>query len=337
MTKDQQIADAIISHAVDLTRLESGLRKKVIAILGTMRKELAAKLSGGELTEFGRQSTARLLREATEIINGYYAQAGMVVDAGGIAETTAKATEIALNAAMVDVAVTAPSSNTLAALAKEYLIDGAPSAAWWAKQSSDMAFKFASAVRQGIGQAETNGQIIRRVQDAIGVSQRNAAALVQTSVQAVANDARMATFKANDDIIGALRWLATLDARVCVVCAARDGLEWKLDGTPINHGVPFSNPPVHFNDRCVLVPRTKTFRELGIDIDEPAPPMRATAGGPTSDNFDQFLERKGAAYQDEIFGPGRAKLYRDGVITRNQLLDQNGNALTLKQLRAKYE
>jgi hypothetical protein len=43
------------------------------------------------------------------------------------------------------------------------LIQGAPSAEWWSRQSLDTSFKFSNAVRQGLAQSETNQQIIARI------------------------------------------------------------------------------------------------------------------------------------------------------------------------------
>ena len=85
-----------------------------------------------------------------------------------------------------------------------------------------------------------------------------------------------------------------------------------------------------------MVPITKSFRELGIDIDEPAPSTRASDEGPISANitFDDFLKRKTVDEQDEMLGKGRAELFRAGKITLRDLLDQSGNPLTLKQLKA---
>jgi len=207
----------------------------------------------------------------------------------------------------------------------------------WITNAPDMSFKLAGEIRQGLAQDETNTQIINRVKIATGISERNAAALVHTSVQTAANEARLASFRANSDVIAGLTWMATLDQLTCSACAARDGMEWDLDGKPVNNGIPFQSPPLHVSCRCILTPRTRTFKELGIDLpDFPAGP-RATAGGPVYGTFDDFLHRQGKAYQDEIFGPGRADLYRRGVITRSQLLDQDGNELTLEQLKQNYE
>jgi SPP1 gp7 family putative phage head morphogenesis protein len=295
-----------------------------------MQSELNVKLNSNTLTELGKADVNRLLRQANETIEGYYQQAAKVVDLPELAINTAKATSQAIEAAILT-AVSMPTDKHLLSLAGNVLIDGAPSAAWWAKQSRDMQFKFAGAVRQGLIAAETNQQIVRRVTDAIAVSRRNAAALVQTSVAAVASDARMAVYKENADLIAAYEWLATLDKITCRACAARDGLQWTVDFKPIGHSVPFVNTPFHFNDRCQITVRTRMADELGLSG------ARATAGGPVLGNFDDFLERKGKAFQDELLGPGRADLYRRGVITRSQLLDQQGNPMTLAQLKAKYD
>jgi hypothetical protein len=193
---------------------------------------------------------------------------------------------------------------------------------------------------------ETNQQIIKRIVGSPSVpgimdtARANAASLVQTSVQTVANDARLATFKENSDLIKGVKQISTLDSHTSLICIAYSGGEWDLDGNPINGTtLPFNGgPPRHFNCRSVLVPITKTFRELGIPIDEPQPTTRASTDGPVSakTTFDDFLKRKGQAFQDEVLGKGRADLWRTGKMTLSQLVNGEGNPLTLEELRSKY-
>jgi len=98
-----------------------------------------------------------------------------------------------------------------------------------------------------------------------------------------------------------------------------------------------ANGIITHNCRCTTVDITKTWKELGIDIEEAPPGTRASMEGQVSDKtFEDFLARKGKDYQDSVLGKGRAELYRSGKITFNQLLNQDGNMLTLKQLEAKY-
>jgi hypothetical protein len=88
-----------------------------------------------------------------------------------------------------------------------------------------------------------------------------------------------------------------------------------------------------------LVGITKTFKELGIDLPEPARTTRASADGQVSDgtSFEQWLSKRTPAQQDEQLGKGRAQLWRDGTITLQQLLDLRGNPLSLAGLEAKYQ
>ena len=340
--KDQDLADAIISHSLDLSRLEAGIRKKVIRILAKMQKGLQGELAGGRpLTAWSKARIDALLEQIKPIVGDHFAQVSDEIDIPGIAGATATATGAAIGQAFRGMlSPSLPTDTYLATLASDMLIQGAPSAAWWDKQAADTVFKFSAAVRQGLAAGETNQQIISRVMGEMEVAKRNAAALVQTSVQTVANEARLATFRANSDILNGVRQLSVLDGHTSATCVAYSGAEWDLSGKPINGTrLPFNGgPPRHFNCRSALVGITKTFRELGIDIDEPAIGTRASADGQirADTTFAEFLDRKGKAFQDEVLGPGRAELWRKKVITLNQLLDQRGNPLTLEELRKKY-
>lgn len=161
-------------------------------------------------------------------------------------------------------------------------------------------------------------------------------------LEATPNESRMKVLEANADVVGRLQWFSAMDGHVCPVCMALSGKEWtnNTDGThePVGHSVPFQNPPIHPSCRCVLLPITKTFREMGINIDEPKPGMRASSEGPISSKttFDEYLKRRTTAQQDEQLGAGRAQMWRDGLITLSQLIDDSARELTLAELRAKY-
>jgi hypothetical protein len=49
----------------------------------------------------------------------------------------------------------------------------------------------------------------------------------------------------------------------------------------------------------------------------------------------QWLESRTKEQLDDQLGVGRAKLFRQGKITLQELVDVKGNPLTLKQLEAK--
>lgn len=343
---DLSLLDSAIHQQLLLSRFVAGEQGKVYAVILQMQKELRLKLLG-DLTDFGKARVKALLKQCDEIIvQGYNSIQGQLdlQDIGQYAaETTVQSfTAIGLEASLPTVAV-------MKALVNGSVIEGAPSAAYWARQSADLQFKFASQVRQGIAQGETIMDIVRRVAGSpklgipgiMDVSRRNAFALVHTSVMQVANDARLATFRANDDIVKGVRQLSTLDGHTSKVCIAYSGGCWDLDGNPImGTTLPFNGgTPRHFSCRSVLVPITKSYRELGISMDELPPGTRASDLGqiPSDISFSDFLKMHDKNYADDLLGKGRAELWRKGTITLSDLLNFKGNPLTLKQLNAKYK
>ena len=178
-------------------------------------------------------------------------------------------------------------------------------------------------------------------QGILKTSAANARALVHSSVQAVANAARLASFQQNADLIECLVWLSTLDSHTCLLCAMRDLHEYSLhDQEPINHTHEWAGGPgaIHFSCRCVLSTRTKSFADLGIELDEPGDSTRPSDGGAVSSkmNFKDFLASKDKAWRAEYLGPGRAEMYEAGKITLNDLMNLKGRKLTLEELQAKY-
>jgi SPP1 gp7 family putative phage head morphogenesis protein len=331
-----ELYDDLIARSIALFRLTAGERKKALALLEAMRKELNRKLNEGNLTDFGKRRPKQMLRQANEIISQSYSAINTRLDetlSGLAGVETASTAKILVS---LGVTITTPTANAIQSIVSDVLIQGAPSKAWWAKQSEQTQFAFAQQVRQGIAQGEPNAKIVNRVRAVMDVRKRDAAALVHTSVQTVANDARLAVFKANGDAIKGLKQLSTLDGRTSDICMAYSGAEWKLDGTPINGAPAFNGgTPRHFNCRSVIVPILKSFRDLGIDIDEVPEGTRASEEGqvPASTTFEQFLSRKTKEQQDDMLGAGRADLWRDGKITLRDLLDQNGRPLALNELK----
>lgn len=347
--REQALADNLLGRHIDIFRFDASERQKVLRILKTMEEDLIDLLLNAQLTEVGRADKATLLRQAQAVIADYYGRAGTEVDRslGELGRLEAAATGADLKTAfagLVDVQL--PPESYFKKLVSETLIQGSPSAQWWQRQAADVQFRFANEVRQGLAQAETNAQLIRRIRGSAGVPglmdapRRNVAALVQTSVATVANSARMASFDANADLVKGVHQLSTLDSHTSTTCVAYSGGEWDMQRKPINGTkLPFNGgPPRHFNCRSVLTPLLKTFREMGLDIPEPARTTRASSDGQiaATTTFEQFLDRKGAAFTDDLLGPGRAELWRDKKITLQQLLDQTGRPLSLEALQAKY-
>ena len=337
----RKIADDLLSHNLNLLRLNASMRQDALKLLKALEKELVSKLAAGTLTEYSKAATDYLLASIRAVVSKYYADIGEAQKSALAGMSSVQAGVV--RKALVDVgygAALAPATHFATALT-DVLIMGAPSSDWWAKQAEDVTFKFSNVVRQGVVQGKTNGDIIREVRTVMDVSRKNAAALVQTSVQAVANTSLVETFKQNADVIKGMMQLSTLDSHTTDICMAYSGAEWDLDEEPMRDTeLPFNGgPPRHWNCRSVLVPITKSFAELGMDAPEMKSSQRASMDGSVAatTTFASFLERKGKAFQDEMLGKGRAELWRKGTIALPQLLDLKGRPLTLAELKAKYQ
>jgi len=341
---DQELFDAVLTNAIDVLRLSAHERALTFARLKDMEKELLKRLAEEDLDFSERKKLEKVIGDTDEIIDKHYKNIQDSIDKKGIAEMVADHAANALHVVFDKEAVAVPPSDYFKSLNSDVLIQGAPSADWWRGQSENIKTKFAAQVRQGLANGETNQQITARIVGKAGVpgvmdiARRDAASLVHTSIQTVANDARRQTFKANSDIVKGLKQVSTLDGHTSLTCVAYSGESWNLDFEPLGPKKLSYNggTPRHFKCRSLEVPITKSFKEMGLNIPEAPATTRASSDGQVDVNtsFNDYLERKGKAYQDQVLGVGRADLWREGKITLKDLVDGQGRPVSLEALRA---
>jgi SPP1 gp7 family putative phage head morphogenesis protein len=351
------LVDLYIERAVDLLRLEAGTRNKVLAILTDLEGELVAALAKVDPTGVSqgfaqRKRLEKLLEAVQAAIRASYRDASklMAAEIREIIDQEAVWTGRAINASINFEFVTGGLTRAgLETIASDVMIQGAVSADWWSRQALDLRNRFADQMRLGIAAGETNADLITRVRGKPGkpglmdISENSATRLVRTSVQAAANAGRTAMYEKNDDIIASVQWHATLDTRTSNICKAHDGHLYSNDGEhkPKDGGPPWGLGPgaAHWNCRSTSIPVLKTWRDLGIDMDEIPQTTRASMDGqvPAKTTFEDWLGKQSRARQDAALGATVADLWRRGKITFKDLLDQSGRPLTTEQLRAKAE
>ena len=342
---DQNLFDAVLSNALDVLRLSAFERAKMLKRLKELEKELVRRLAEENLTSASKAIFNKVLEDTNKIIETAYKRYPTAISLRGIAAMVADHTAEAIAIVFGIEATKVPTRDYLNSLQKDLLVLGAPVADWWRGQAESIKFKVAATLRQGLANGETNQQLTARIVGKLGqpgvmdIARREAAALVHTTVQGVANDARRETFKSNDDIVKGIKQVSTLDSHTSLTCVAYSGAQWDLDFNPIgSKKLPYNGGvPRHFNCRSVEVPITKSFKELGIDLPEPPGTTRASEDGHIDVNtsFEDFLRRKGQAYQDEVLGEGRAELWRQGKITLRDLVDGQGRPVSLASLHEK--
>jgi SPP1 gp7 family putative phage head morphogenesis protein len=197
--------------------------------------------------------------------------------------------------------------------------------------------KMEGAIRNGYTEGETVGSVMRKIRGTkaagyrdgiLQTSRHQAEAMVRTATQHVANASRMEFFKDNDDLVKGYRWLSTLDGVTSAQCRSLDGQVFEFNKGPI--------PPAHPNCRSTITP------ELGSEfdfLDEGA--TRSSADGYVDANqtYYEWLKGKDDAFIDDVLGPSRGKLFRDGGLSTDQFarlnLDRRLEPLTLKEMYAK--
>ena len=109
-------------------------------------------------------------------------------------------------------------------------------------------------IRTGFLTGATNEQLARAIARTYKANLAERRAITRTAVMRLAQEAHNQFWDANDDVIVAWRWDASMDYRVCPVCAPLDGVEHlKRSGFA-------EMPPVHPNCRCHVVPVTEAMR-----------------------------------------------------------------------------
>lgn len=369
MSANEQIADEIQAHSIDLERFSADLVSRILPILNRVERSLAADVAEIDPTGTERQTTRQarlkaLLRQTRGTIATGYGEISETVrdDLHDVAKVSDKAGRNIVNKALgVEIMTVAIAPEQLRALADDTMIQGAVVKEHWSRQSEGLRQKFQDRVQEGFIRGESSTEIVNRVRGtkALGYSdgvmlgaKNNAGALVRTSVQAVANDARLEIFRKQRDVIGFLQHLSVLDNRVTIQCRARSMLMWDLDGNPVGHGISFNPPPIHYNCRSVLIPVLKPWGAVSDKLteavkakstkrqaDETIEAMQASMGGPVSAdlNYEDWLKTQSLEMQLEVLGPTKHKLWTDGKITFRDLVDQRGNPLTLAELIAKVE
>lgn len=339
MPINEDLADAAIAHRIDLLRFEAGIAARVVGIYEAALAALVADLERARAAfdrgEVAAATVARIEARAAGLqaaLTEVYQESRSILAEG--LEAAARVEVAAVTegaAALVPPGVNVsfdrpPLGDVLTAI-------NAPigGRSWGGRLASDLMAvhdglqdQIAIALAAGRSMPEAAAAL----EDALGITETyrgRLVAIARTEIQRVANEAALATYQLNSDIIDRVEYLATLDSRTCVICAPLHGTIY-----PVNDpAIPL--PPLHPRCRCFLAPITKSWAELGLGPPQAALFDGKPPGGPT---FDQWLQRQPPAVAEDILGPDRADAWRSGL-SLEKFTDQR-EVVPLDQLRARY-
>ena len=342
MSANEEIFDREVGHQINVLGFSSSVVRKVIALLNRADPDLMEKVRRATerlpRAQFTVERLDQLLTEVRTVNSQTYAEASRIIDAelSGLsgAEIDFQAGTLAATVPVQPVVLSAEQVYA-AAMARPF--QGKLLREWMSELEEDKAALIRNAVRMGYIEGETTEQIVRRIRGTrsqkyadgwLEITRRNAQAIVRTAVQHTSSFAAQRMYEENSDIIKALRYTSVLDARTTAICRARSGKVFPLGA---------SRPaiPAHINCRSRYVPITKSFREMGLDVDEFAPGTQASLDGqvPEELSYQDWLKKQSKDRQEEILGVAKAKLFRDGGLTLDRFVDRQGREYTLDELR----
>lgn len=192
-------------------------------------------------------------------------------------------------------------------------------------------------IMTGMLKGEGYPDLIDRISQGWDMTRTEAVTLGRTYVQSANVGAMQSVYKANQDIVKGERWCATLEiggakgGGTCLECSVLDGTEYVHPDKP-------PDCPAHHRCRCVILPMTLTWKELGLNIDEMDQVYRPWTKsediidigrayrppemmGFHQGSFAQLFPKLPESDQLAIVGPGRLGLIRSGEITFSDLVD----------------
>lgn len=337
---NDDLLDAAIRHAIFVERFKGGEAKKLVAIYNKLADDIVAALAKRDPWAFvGRYRTARMVK-LLEDIQAVLKEHGQglrldimekldqfaAIETGFLVKTMQTTIP-----AIVQLDVARPAVQLVKTALRSNPFNGRLMSEWFDDLSTATFNRLRDQVRISVLEGETISQATKRVRATIDVSRRGAEMVARTAISHTAHEAKNEHYKANRDIIKAVRWVSTLDGRTSAICRARDGATFPIDEGP--------RPPAHPNCRSTTVPVLKSLKELGFRKMKDLPEStRASMDGqvPKSTTYATWLAGKSAAFQDEVLGPTKAKLFRSGGLTLDKFVTREGSELTIDQLRERY-
>ena len=332
MSANDEILNALTRHQIFVLRYARGREREAEDFVSTLLLSIIGRLEDEPLTEFNRSRLQEQARDYYQYLlasNADFAES-FLDEMRDFAEYEADFNaKTASNALAVDFSRVAPVQLQQAIFSD--ILGLEPNRGYTIRGMLDQfgregANLVVAQIRDSIALGETNDQLISKIRSLVPLQQRKAATIARTVTNHVAVQARTVSMKENDDVIQGYEWVATLDSRTSLICSARDGVIYRdFDKDP--------KPPAHFNCRSTITMVVNPEYDLGKDITGTRPSKGSSGTKQVSAGltYDSWLRKQSRAFQDQVLGPSRGAMFRDGM-KLDRFIDGRGNTLTLAQL-----
>ena len=183
-----------------------------------------------------------------------------------------------------------------------FLGDGSPLQTRWAAQmGEEVAQQVAESMIQGVALGWNPVKIARAIRKQFGQGLNWALRNTRTVQMWVYREASRMSYLANPHIVRTWTWVSALDNRTCLACIAKHGTIHLLS-EPLND---------HYSGRCISVPNTISYRDLGLDVD--VEPLTVGSG-------EDWFKAQPELVQRQMMGPAKWGAWQAGKFDFDSLI-----------------
>jgi SPP1 gp7 family putative phage head morphogenesis protein len=200
-----------------------------------------------------------------------------------------------------------------------FLQDGSPLVDVLRKHVGDAAQRFGDTLVNAMVMGWNPRKTAREIRAAFGMGLTDSLRIARQEQMRAYRAATLNSYRANSDVVKEWERLAAQDDRTCMACILLDGRRYKLE----------EDMDDHIQGRCTPIPVTYTYREMGIDVDEP---------DFTREKAQDWFQRQDEATQRRMIGPGMFDAWKAGTFDLTDIpkvikSDVWGNSWVPKGLR----
>lgn len=179
------------------------------------------------------------------------------------------------------------------------LSDGSPVSSLADSFGPEAGLHMRKSLVEGIALGLNPRQVAANFRQIAGITRARAETIARTEMLQSFRESNRQSMVANKDVVKAWQWYSSLDRRTCPACWAMHGSVHELK----------EKMATHPNCRCTMLPVTKTFKELGLNVNDAQLDYRLTTSGNTL--------FQGISQEDQIavLGPAAFNAYNSGAIT----------------------
>ena len=333
MALSEEIQDAITKHQVFLLRYSAGREKEATQYIDEITEKVLRELEKDDLTSLTRSKLKDFLRELEEFQDEIYdeMEEKILSDVDDLSTEEADWATALFSRFLEGIEPPSKEDYQLAILAGIIPLAGKTI------RSVIRAFKrkkirqTTQTIRDGLTAREPNELISRRVQSINPLQKKQVGSLIRTINNFTSVQARDVVMRQNMDFFDGYEWIAVLDSRTSIICASRDGTIYPFTDDPKKS----PKPPAHFACRSSISPRLKPeFEGKDTKVERrKATGSKGVTRVQQSTTYESWLIRQSAAFQDDVLGKTRGRLFRRGKLQLEKFVDASGKTLTLDQLR----